>query len=439
MELKNAIYLTLTLIVIHFWGQVNCAAQSSWEYIYYEGTIADDVPAYCHSDQHATIEDLTIPISEEEIILAEKKNEALITINCSFGIIDAEVALQTDFIAKNDESVELKGKLKNSDYFSSWQGILKDDSFSGFLYAYGEQDSVAFSLNKNDLLVNDFEIFTFKEELNVLEKQMEVDGILQKTLKVVEAEEMFNLNDKEGEHITYNSLSNQQKVHIPKTENPKLKELYFTLYHQSANNQNYVIDETRFKDSINSILATPLQELCEAKFNDDKIRFSEELEAEDYIPVMNDYKLKTQIKYNNKEMIGVCFESYTYNGGAHGLPHADCYNLNVRDAKIIQLGDLFEDGTACTFNKLLKREIANYAKSNKIGYIIDLTSNCDGNYYDLDFPDSFYINEAGITMVYPVYSLFAFSDGIVSINVPAADLNTITKKESIAWKLWFEE
>ncbi|MDF2877276.1 MAG: hypothetical protein K0S30_372 [Clostridia bacterium] len=113
------------------------------------------------------------------------------------------------------------------------------------------------------------------------------------------------------------------------------------------------------------------------------------------------------------------FLEYQYSGGAHGISYQKYINLRTTDNKILQLKDLFTEGT--DYKTLINTEIKEQIQQRQI----------KGEYF---FPGSqgftsikedqaYYINNLGnLVIVFNIYEIAPYAAGIVEFSIPKEKL-----------------
>ena len=124
------------------------------------------------------------------------------------------------------------------------------------------------------------------------------------------------------------------------------------------------------------------------------------------VPSMHwESKCECRIVYSSKKSVSFKIESWSYTGGAHGMP--DTKVGTVRDGRILQLSDL-PANIKTLWQKALNshpeiKTIREYTKSP--GSEPQMTEN-------------FYLDKDGIHFIYQPYEIASFATGTIDIFVP---------------------
>ncbi len=107
-------------------------------------------------------------------------------------------------------------------------------------------------------------------------------------------------------------------------------------------------------------------------------------------------------------MFSIAVTTYTYTGGAHGLPRTDTYNvLNQDAAKRVELKDLFGAGYKQTIDKHIQDEIAKHPDD----YFKD-------GFEGIDDTQSFYIHQGSAVIVFGPYEIAPYAAGMPEFVIP---------------------
>ena len=110
--------------------------------------------------------------------------------------------------------------------------------------------------------------------------------------------------------------------------------------------------------------------------------------------------------------------SYQYSAGAeHGLYHDEYVNFDLNEKRRIGIKDILFDGKERGFAEVLYRQHSNWLAQRDI--------------YPESLPisDNFYYSNKGLVLVYPVYTLGSYADGMVELTLPYDQLAAWVKPE----------
>lgn len=129
---------------------------------------------------------------------------------------------------------------------------------------------------------------------------------------------------------------------------------------------------------------------------------------------------RSHVQYLSQNSILATFilHSYQYNAGAeHGLYHDEYVNFDIAEKKRIGIKDLLIVGKERAFVDALYQKHASWLAARQI-YPESLA-----------LSDNFYYNQKGLVLVYPVYELGSYADGMVELMLPYSQLSTWVKPE----------
>lgn len=111
-----------------------------------------------------------------------------------------------------------------------------------------------------------------------------------------------------------------------------------------------------------------------------------------------DYDLKA----NTDDVLSFTITRYTYTGGANGITIVNCYNIDTKTNKAIELADLFPSGT--DFETKINEEITQQIEvrsqdGNEMFFTDDL------GFKGISATDGFYLQDNDIVIVFPKYEI----------------------------------
>lgn len=138
--------------------------------------------------------------------------------------------------------------------------------------------------------------------------------------------------------------------------------------------------------------------------------------ANDFTPRPYEVKTIFNVTYNQNCAISLYFDSYQYTGGAHGSTVRKSDSWNIAGSSPIRLHDLFP----------MTDDVDNYIIDTITKQIRDENTSGDSQYFDNyeelvreNFnPNSFYLNDEGITIYYQQYDIAPYSSGIPEFLIP---------------------
>lgn len=129
---------------------------------------------------------------------------------------------------------------------------------------------------------------------------------------------------------------------------------------------------------------------------------------------------RSHVQYlgQNATLATFILHSYQYSAGAeHGLYHDEYVNFDLAEKKRIGIKDLLLNGKEREFVDALYQKHASWLAARQI-YPESLA-----------LSDNFYYSNKGLVLVYPIYELGSYTDGMVELTLPYAELATWIKPE----------
>ncbi len=125
------------------------------------------------------------------------------------------------------------------------------------------------------------------------------------------------------------------------------------------------------------------------------------------------YYLGFSIKRFDDRLVSVVFEDYAYTGGAHGMPSRRVVNYDLKEQKLLKLGDLFVEGTdwKSQINEFVKEYFKRVPTISKFESIGD--------------DQSFYITSWGIVVFFAPYEYTPYAQGFPEIPISFSSLKGV--------------
>lgn len=134
-------------------------------------------------------------------------------------------------------------------------------------------------------------------------------------------------------------------------------------------------------------------------------------------------KLSMNVKYNENNIISLCFEKYGYTGGAHGINIMKYVVLDMKQNKRLEQEDIFMENYQPNLIKLLDKKLRRIngilpdENLRDAGFLVD----------QMEISDNFYVNNEGIGFFYNVYQISPYAAGTTELFIPFAELKSILK------------
>lgn len=126
-------------------------------------------------------------------------------------------------------------------------------------------------------------------------------------------------------------------------------------------------------------------------------------------------------EYNDKDFLSMIITVETYTGGVHGTITDIAANIDLRQNKIIELSDLFNDD--CDYKKILTKILCSLAEENTelYGELWENPAVTDST--------PFYIKDDCLIIYFQPYELASYGRGFVDFSIPFSSLKTYLKED----------
>jgi len=149
----------------------------------------------------------------------------------------------------------------------------------------------------------------------------------------------------------------------------------------------------------------------------------------DYIEFKNDFQESNlvweasfdgEITFQSTEVVCIAFSSFSFTGGAHGNTNITLYNFNPQTGNILKFDEIFNDKKG--FTELVKRF---FKKETGLENENDYEDAFFGN--DFSLPENIGFNNNGIIILYNVYEIASYAQGVTEFTIPYKDVNEFLK------------
>ena len=199
---------------------------------------------------------------------------------------------------------------------------------------------------------------------------------------------------------------------------------------------------TKNTEYINSIINVPIIITSNKdieKYINDKIRKDimefydkSKIEAKNYLSSLPNLDEKFvanvdfEVKKNSDNILSINVRYYKYSGGAHGYYEDISYNLDMRSGKLLNLSELFKDGS--DYKKVIDDEIR-----RQIENIIKNDKEYEGVYQfnGIKPNNKFYIQDDNIVIYFDLYEIAPYAAGQPEFLINTNTLNHILKEEYV--------
>lgn len=135
---------------------------------------------------------------------------------------------------------------------------------------------------------------------------------------------------------------------------------------------------------------------------------------------VKDELVSETIVYTGVSTVSIINSIYEYNGGNHGTSSRPCVTVDVKNNKVLEIGDLFtDDKWREMLNRRLSEEVM--SESEKYSDLWEKPVVMDGQ--------CFYIDGKNLVIYYPPYELSYYARGFVDFTIPLDSMPGYVKKE----------
>lgn len=213
-------------------------------------------------------------------------------------------------------------------------------------------------------------------------------------------------------------------THIEKTENAKIN----ISYPKAEGNKDVA-------NSINTTIENFLaNEINMSEKTDKKLRLNDAVQAfddeyksfkEDFSDTTQEWEalIESEVNYESDKILCVTVNSYLDTGGAHGNSHVTFLNFDKTSGVLLKIKDIIKDEEG--FKKLA---IPYFEKATKP------LSN-DEEVQDMFFGEAFHLpenigfNADGVILLYNVYEIASYAQGVTEFTIPYNDAKPFLKIE----------
>ena len=127
-----------------------------------------------------------------------------------------------------------------------------------------------------------------------------------------------------------------------------------------------------------------------------------------------------EVLYQSPDIVSIGLKNFSYTGGAHPNSYFDLLNFDLREKKMLQLGDLIND--LASFETIVEKHFRKYhqldekADFNKAGFFWDGAFSLPANYA---------LKEEGIYLYYNKYEVAPYAVGATELLIPWRELKGV--------------
>lgn len=137
-----------------------------------------------------------------------------------------------------------------------------------------------------------------------------------------------------------------------------------------------------------------------------------------------EYTADYEVKYVEGSILNIMFTTYTYAGGAHGMPYQFSYIVNVETGQTYQLSDLFDKSSHYT------EQVSDIIMSLDAAQAEEPLDSFESIADD----EGFYLEENGIVVYFEPYQYKSYAAGFPEYQIAYDELDSVINKEGGLWK-----
>lgn len=167
------------------------------------------------------------------------------------------------------------------------------------------------------------------------------------------------------------------------------------------------------KEVLNKINQSFLNHAKRIKKEDEKVK--KQYEHDKLIGIPGPYYAITKpiIRFNQEHRLSVSFLDSTFTGGAHGNTYEEVYNYNINNGNRYHLDDIVRTPKQVDkVNRYIKKQLIKLKESGRYDIFLDEFTGIDTK------KDQFYFYHDGFVMVFQLYQIAPYSNGIIHLKVP---------------------
>lgn len=167
---------------------------------------------------------------------------------------------------------------------------------------------------------------------------------------------------------------------------------------------NY-LNDSKFQEELNNSIENKVKNFVE------EIRKIAQQDREEGVQrVPYEANVKTEIYYQDKDLVSMIIYYYQFTGGAHGTTTFETYNIDIKNSKLLNLSDILDKNA----EDMIKKEIIKQIKSQSEYFFPESV-----NYISKDniFARNFLIEATAITFIYPHYEIAPYATGMPMFSI----------------------
>lgn len=167
---------------------------------------------------------------------------------------------------------------------------------------------------------------------------------------------------------------------------------------------NYLSD-SKFQEELNNSIENKVKNFVE------EIRKIAQQDKEEGVQrVPYEANVKTEIYYQDKNLISFIIYYYQFTGGAHEITTFETYNVDIKNSKLLNLSDIL----CRNAEDMIKQEIIKQIKSQSEYFFPE---SVDYILKDNIFSRTFLIEASALTFIYPHYEIAPYAIGMPMFSI----------------------
>lgn len=167
---------------------------------------------------------------------------------------------------------------------------------------------------------------------------------------------------------------------------------------------NY-LNDSKFQEELNNSIENKVKNFVE------EIRKIAQQDKEQRVQrVPYEANVKTEVHYQDKNLISLIIYYYQFTGGAHGTTTFETYNIDIKNSKLLNLSDILDKNVEDAIKQEITRQIqsqSEYFFPESVEYILK----------DNIFNRNFLMEATALTFIYPHYEIAPYATGMPMFSI----------------------
>jgi hypothetical protein len=143
-----------------------------------------------------------------------------------------------------------------------------------------------------------------------------------------------------------------------------------------------------------------------------------------------DYDQSFSVTMFKKNLLIVGTSSYSFSGGAHGMPGERYDHIDLQTGEFYRLSDLFKANSKYVkaINPIIEKQIAEHGEEKGVFQESDL------GFQGIQADHLFYIQGEALHIVFTPYEIGPYAAGFITFDIPFKELEAVLDKEGAFWQ-----